>query len=510
MRAAPLVTALLLAAGLAGCIGGDDADAPSAALDPAAQDQAARLPPGLTMEAAEETSYNETSVTWQWTAEVPPAGIRSYAITSFDVPAELRFSLELEASWSSLAHDLVVEVLDGDGVEVCRFSTPVPEWAGGDGACRAQLDPLPAPEHWEVEVSTFADPTETPVEIELTLTALPTQPARTDGGAGIQAPTWAPGEWWTVRVTDPLTRSSTTLTQVVADVEDGIAWVGTTQPLAAQTMLLGIPALGAVQTGNLTWNLRGEPFQAMTFPPEPGTTWETTLRGYDVTATVQDVRASQVVINYTTGIDYQRVLGPADFTIELIGTYDTEAGTLVRLEHGAGMSWRPGQHDVPTFEVLAHGTGYDGPVHVPTEQTLVFNHGVKGSYSTSTNTADRSQAAAVDDVVEIQEPFTHLAFVQIVGRDIDHYEGDTLQQVGYYHEHAYWDGFDGRDRENWEFVVPPTEVSGLHTAFHDVAHPQGAWNLARTSFGPGVSMTQGLAYTLLIWDAPGDEPEVLG
>ncbi|MDX1611207.1 MAG: hypothetical protein R3185_02475, partial [Candidatus Thermoplasmatota archaeon] len=89
MRVELLAIVLLLSAGLAGCLAEEHTRARDGMLQTATSDQAATLPPGLTMEGAEEVSYNETAVSWAWTGVVPPAtgstGLRAYAATVFEV-----------------------------------------------------------------------------------------------------------------------------------------------------------------------------------------------------------------------------------------------------------------------------------------------------------------------------------------------------------------------------------------------------------------------------------------
>ncbi|MDX1611208.1 MAG: hypothetical protein R3185_02480 [Candidatus Thermoplasmatota archaeon] len=514
MRSASILALLLLTAGLAGCLGEQGANGSDATLQTATSDQAATLPPGLTMENAEEVSYNETAVVWSTTGRVAGAtntlGRDETTIDAiaFDVPAGLELSIEVNVTWASAGPFPGAEARLHDEQGNLRCD---PTYHGQTNACHARNAIEDEPARWELRLDPRFAPWSASYEALLTMTVEGPAPQPDPSIPGLaEPPTYEVGDWWEVRLVDPLTRSTSVITTVVADVQEGTAYVGTSERLAPERMLLGLPGLGVVTMANLSWNARGETFQTMAFPPAPGASWETRLHGYDVQGQVLHLEGSKVHLRFTGEAD-MTFGGPVPDVrkIDLRAVYDAERGMLTNLTKGPEMWFLPGQLDLPTFEVLAHGSGYEGPVYVPTEQALVFDHGMRSSAVETVAVDDTLRGVSTGDRVEIQHPYTDLAFVQIVGRDLGHTAGDTLQQVGYYHEHAYWGTFDGESDENWEFVVPPTDVSGLHTAFHEMGDPRGIWLLARTSAGPGVSMTQGLAYTLLRYDAPGETPEVL-
>ncbi len=523
MGSARWLALLLLVAGLAGCIGSDDQASELASAAAEEGDRApASLPPGLTMDVGEVVSYNDTTVVWARQATAgsqiyQAAPTRNPSITSFDVPAGIPFHVEVNVAWEDANAALWLILEDQAERTVCEQGHPMEEIGVDERpatlACQADATARDDRSSWHAVVDHSEAGLDTDYTLTVTLTARPAPvvtPAVPELLEG--PPAWPPGDWWEVRLIDPLTRSTSVVTQVVADVEEGMALVGTSHRLHAEQMLLGVPALGQVGLEeSVTWSMRGEAFTPVAFPLETGKTWETTYHGYNLTAEIRAITGDQVHLAYTGEADLTYGGPTSDVRqIDLRAVYDASEGMLVNLSKGPNMAFLPGQLDLPTFRVLDHGSNATGPVYVPTEQALVFDHGMRSSAVETVAMSDTVEGVSVDDRVEIHEPYTDLAFVQIVGRDLGHTAGDTLQQVGYYHEHAYWQDFNGNWVEDYEFVVGPAQVSGLHTAFHDLGHPQGVWALQRTSTEPGVSMTQGLAYTLLRYDAPGEGPEVLG
>ncbi len=157
-----LLCGLLLTAGLAGCLGGDDAGGPgeegTAGSGAAAEARpAATLPHGLTMDDAEELSYDETTVAWKWTGTVTgerftpetEALINETATTAFDVPTGIWFELTAVVTFGIGALGLHIE--DADGTTRCLDRPGYPAL----GRCNIHAEPTSPtsePARWTVRV----------------------------------------------------------------------------------------------------------------------------------------------------------------------------------------------------------------------------------------------------------------------------------------------------------------------------------------------------------------------
>lgn len=161
---------VLLTAGLAGCIGGDDApvDASSAASPKAA------LPDDLTMERGELVERNRTTAVWAWNGTISGAEDPVYddsvgaLASAFEIPADTPVSLSIEFARSETPGDIEVEVFDAEGERWCFEDGP-------EGRCAGYLAPRSEPETWQVKLSPEGD-VETSFDVTLTLRTLPPLP----------------------------------------------------------------------------------------------------------------------------------------------------------------------------------------------------------------------------------------------------------------------------------------------------------------------------------------------
>ncbi|MDX1611209.1 MAG: hypothetical protein R3185_02485 [Candidatus Thermoplasmatota archaeon] len=497
MRTELGIAILLLATGLTGCIGpaGTTADPGQA---PGMTATGTTLPTDLTMDNAEVVTYNQTTVTWRWEGLLPAMrDEQTPATAAFTVPAGISFELRANATWETEHRELFLRVVDENDNNVCGDGIGVPGEYLGDprASCRAGSEPATATETWRMEIGDVVpSPQDEAFVAHLTLSAtgeaLPRQGASVDW-ATLSGPDWRPGDWWEIELTNPVTENTYTFTTVVAAVDREHALLGTARPPIDEILFLQATPLGRVSMGTLTWNLHDRPFKPLHVPLMEGAIWTTTLANRTVEVTVRSLGDEHAELGFTAeGLNATARYDPR---LGMLTEFHGEADAFAAF--AARTNWR----------VVDHGSDHEGPIYVPMERSLAFRSGkaqTEGFHVSSDGSSTLDGVGVVAegrDVANVPEGPTHLVLGMFVG-----WPAHSLNsQAGAFHEHVYLP--DGKVREA---TVYPHEVGGVHVEYHTITDPAGEWVFEHYGAGPGVAMSQGVAYTLVKYDAPGAQPEV--
>ncbi len=329
-------------------------------------------------------------------------------------------------------------------------------------------------------------------------------------------PDWRVGDWWTLRLAHPLTGEEHIVTQVVAEVKDGAALIGLTEPPTRELMVLETPLWGEVQlnASGISTGLRETGFQHVQFPLEEGLSWETEVIGGTYTAHVEAVESHRAVIRYVwTGEthvpDQQGVIGVEERGGSAV--YDASAGMLISLipTHTRHVQALTG------WEVLGHGADHEGPVYVPADRKVMFDE----SWWSTRDTPRADVAAdylgqavgpiAQRNVAQVPEGFTDLSFVLAAGTD----GVPSATEAGAVHVHIYHHHPETGEELESRHVdrAPGNENNGMRVVFQTSYAPAGQWTVyIEDAVGVSQVLGKGVAYTLVTYDTPGGTPEVLG
>lgn len=274
-------------------------------------------------------------------------------------------------------------------------------------------------------------------------------------------PAWLPGESWTVRVTSTLLDEPVTWTRVVADfTPDGYLVGQPADDASTPGLLLHVPGLGRVSSGNLSYSVHGSTFTPVQFPLEDGREWQTSFEGDPVNATVQVQPDGTAEIHFCCSRNITAVYDP-----------DVRAITSMTVDDG-----------FLAYEVVDHTFQHEGTVRVPADRDIVF---LEGRFAGALDV--RGGPAPPAEEVTVPEGVDRVAFTQIVGS----VDATPAPETGAYLERATHPNGTAYVNEQ------AASTDGLSLTFHDVANASGTWRFEHVAAGPGLAFTEGIGYTLL-------------
>lgn len=294
------------------------------------------------------------------------------------------------------------------------------------------------------------------------------------------APDWKSGEWWKVKLVDQFTGSEYEGMRVVTGEEAGNFLVGMpADEWRNELMVMHIPGFGEIQKDDLSFEIHDARFAPLNFPLTMGKTWETEFEGRAVNAEVTSVEGQKATVHLVSPGEGQ----PND---DITVTYDAGIGEIVHYE-GIGYA---------TYDVLGHGFGFEGIVTVPHMHDLIFvEFRLAGVL-----TAGSIQGFDVQppmDTVEVDSTYDRVSFAIILGTVLPDYNGPPA----YYNEKV-----TAPDGTVYEDTALPTEP-GLKIRFYQHDQPGGTWKFEHVAAGPGIALTEGIAYH--VYDVVMPEGRVL-
>ncbi len=285
-------------------------------------------------------------------------------------------------------------------------------------------------------------------------------------------PVWETGQWWTYEVRDLSKEEAITATRVVVGQQDGQYLVG--MPAEAwidDLLILHLPGFTEVSATDLSFEVHDAIFKPLDFPLTDGKTWETGFHqaiadgGLEATATVTSPTTADV-----------ELLGPGGH-IQL--TYDAEVGTITWFEME---SYPTGQG--MTFEVVDHGTGYEGDVRLAYQQDVVLLQTHVGSVvdAMALGPAPPMRTVTVDGA------YDRITLATLVG-DLPVGGPEAPIQKGVYGLRV-----EAPTGETIEHVTTPTDGPGYHERYTHLDHPNGDWTITHLGAGAGITLVEGIAY----------------
>ena len=148
----------------------------------------------------------------------------------------------------------------------------------------------------------------------------------------IEAPVWAPGTSWDIRIVDPGRPEPVVARLAIA--QDGLErfYVGATSPDPRILFARTVPS-GIVEPQTFAFDIDGRPFEALRFPLAVKKTWSTAMGDDAVTATVTHVHQGVATIEYQVHRPDGHVF---DFPETVRATYDASLGFFSRFEQPNG------------------------------------------------------------------------------------------------------------------------------------------------------------------------------
>jgi len=280
--------------------------------------------------------------------------------------------------------------------------------------------------------------------------------------ARIAAPEWHVGDWWRLRVKDLVGGRDYELTRVVASVNATHYQVGMPAGgFANETLLLPAPGFGAVARADLSWMFMDSAFEPLRFPLEDGMAWTTTLQGVELAANASIV---------APGRAHVELHGPASAVTLL---YDAHARSIVSFVN----------EDWVEFEVLAHGTGYEGDVMVPSG----MRHAIYGGRIAGVLGWSPAQMPTTDAFVVSQDATT-LSLMLAAGPTEP--PADLPALTGIFREHA-----TAPNGTSVEVLALPGDM--LRVEYFAFSDPAGTWRFDHVAGGPGAAFASGVEYRAL-------------
>lgn len=271
-----------------------------------------------------------------------------------------------------------------------------------------------------------------------------------------EPPTWEVGDWWTLRLDRPLWDEPLTVTRVVAAVEGDTYVMGVpADEWDARLAFVHVPGLGEVNQGNLSYDMHDRDFRPVDFPLTDGKTWQTTHDGVEVDATVTGLEDGKAQIHFCCNMS-------------VTATYDPSIGALERLEA-----------ELYGYEVLDHGSGYEGEIGIPRGQDLVLLtgafYGVVGF---------GLEPGLPVSTVEVSDGYDRMMLAQLAG------PLDTVDKPasGVYVERA-----EAPDGTTYETTNGPTDTRWSENVW-EVQAPGGTWTFEHVAAGLGLAVSEGIAY----------------
>lgn len=296
--------------------------------------------------------------------------------------------------------------------------------------------------------------------------------------AGLASPpTWEAGDWWKIRFTDPSPEAdgaTYTTKRVVAGERNGSYLVGMPSGNFSDELLIWhMPGFGNVDNGTLGFLVHGEPFQPLQFPLEEGKTWSTSFIG-SYEAEVVDVSNRTVTVAFTAN-------SPAGSYTAMELVYDAKKGFIEEVvSHPGPVRGSAASHG--RYEVVDHGTGYEGEVTVPVDRREVF-FDVRVAGAWAGGPAPPGGSADVPDDVD------RVTLAHVLGEI--HGRGAT---TGYYQLTTTTPG--GQEIQD---QLPPASAPGRHVTYYGVWNGSGTWSFDHVAAGTGATVAEGIGYQ--VWNA---------
>lgn len=293
-------------------------------------------------------------------------------------------------------------------------------------------------------------------------------------------PEYAVGEWWTYEMTFPTYDRTAEITRVVAGAEGGpqgnylIGWDVETFDHAV--MVLHFPGFGQVNRTTLGFEAHDLMIELVNFPLTDGASWTTqwysgTPLPAEVTSVDADAGTARVHLE-----NEQR-------TIDL--TYDADLGVISEMTIS----------DYLTLEVVDHGFGFDGIARVPYGHDLLFCHGrVVGVVAIEPCALDLMDPSVGGPDIEVDVPdgYTGASFGLLM-QDLD-----ATAPVGLgVHTVEVTDP----DGTTYAAEKLPTDGS-TKLVPHGAEVGTGTWQVRAVAGGAGLSLFEGVAYTIYDVEEP--------
>lgn len=287
-----------------------------------------------------------------------------------------------------------------------------------------------------------------------------------------EPPAWETGDWWTYEVHDRSKAEPITATRVVVGEREGSYLVGMPADDWIDALLvLHLPGFTEVSTTDLAFEVHDAIFKPLSFPLTDDKTWQT---GFHQAITDGGLEATATVTSPTTA--EVELLGPGGH-IQL--TYDAEVGTITWFEMenyptGQGM----------TFEVVDHGTGYEGDVLFAYQQDVVLLQTHVGSAvdAMALGPAPPMRTATVDG------PYDRITLAILLG-DLPVGGPEAPIQKGVYGVRV-----EAPDGQTIDHMTTPTDGPGYHERYVHLDEPNGEWTIYHLGAGPGITLVEGIAY----------------
>ncbi|HWG91275.1 MAG TPA: hypothetical protein VNZ52_10555 [Candidatus Thermoplasmatota archaeon] len=289
--------------------------------------------------------------------------------------------------------------------------------------------------------------------------------AAADANATLDAPpVLVPGEWWRVHFTFPSIGVDVELVRVVAAVDGDTYVIGMPhEGWFKEAIAYHSPGFGDIAK-DLSYPIHNEVFQPVKFPLTVGATWQTSFVMTPYEAKVESIEGTKAHIVLTP----QGESDAASTAFGLLMGVDTQAP--MRITYDAGI------HEVSRFEtsagsyeVVAHGYGYEGWVTIPRAMHTAIDYGRFGPATPGEHPVSRT--------VEVEGGYNRMTLMHAI----------FAMGPGAYRIRAV--APDGT-----EFVTEHTGGGGFALQFYEVADPDGSWLSEDVVAGPGGTYSMGIAY----------------
>lgn len=289
-------------------------------------------------------------------------------------------------------------------------------------------------------------------------------------------PQWKTGEWWQYKLVDDFTGASTEVTRVVAGTDGDDFLVGMpAMQFRHDIMVLHMPGFGQVSRANLSFEVHDARFAPLKFPIKAGDTYPTEWEGQPTTVTV---------VTAADGIATLEATNPqGGDNVQM--TYNAEVGEITKLV-------MPGY---ATYEIVGHGFDFNGVMTVPHQHDLIF---VQQRIGVPLGVPQGGEPVLTTDAVNVDPTYDRVSFAIIAGSLPSSLITNALglpdvvpvdPPQGYYKETA-----TAPDGETFEVEILPTDTPGLKISFFGKDMPGGDWRFDHLAAGPGIVLTEGIAY----------------
>lgn len=272
-------------------------------------------------------------------------------------------------------------------------------------------------------------------------------------------PQLAVGEWWNIEATDVFDGATYVATRVVAAIDGDTYLVGMpADDFVNALMVLHLPGFGEVGRADLSFEIHDQLYEPVKFPLAVGKKWATQFEGRAVDAEVMEAGGATARVQFDGANDHFNV------------TYDAALGEVSLWGNAAYM----------TYKIVDHGFDYTGLVTVPHEHDLIFVQARIGGAL-----GPGLQPAPPTEEVEVDPTYDRVSFVLLAGTFLP----STDAPHGVYLERV-----TAPDGTEFELQVLPTDAPGFHAAYYQMDQPGGKWSFVHVAGGPGLVLTEGIAY----------------